>query len=139
MARNKDISVAVRNLVVSHWKEGKSVRSIGKILKLSKSTVFNIIDRFKKTNSVENKQRSWRLRIFDEREERWITRQVHFNPRTSAVKMILQCKSSFGKKKSVNPETVRNVLRKHKYPGRVLQRKPYISTANRQARLVKCM
>ncbi|GFV99135.1 transposable element Tcb1 transposase [Trichonephila clavipes] len=47
--------------------------------------------------------------------------------------MILQCKSRFGK--SVNPETVRNVLRKHKYYGRVPQRKPYISKANRQDRL----
>ncbi|GFY22130.1 HTH_Tnp_Tc3_2 domain-containing protein [Trichonephila clavipes] len=47
--------------------------------------------------------------------------------------MTLQCKSRFGK--SVNPETVRNVLRKRKYHGRVPQRKPYISKTNRQARL----
>ncbi|GFX15314.1 HTH_Tnp_Tc3_2 domain-containing protein [Trichonephila clavipes] len=109
-ARNKDISVGVRNLVISHWKEGKSVRCIEKILKLSKSTVSNIIDRFRKTKSVENKQKSGRPRIFNEREERRI-------------------------KKSVNPEIVRNVLRKHKYHGRVPHRKPYIGKANRQARL----
>ncbi|GFY08090.1 transposable element Tc1 transposase [Trichonephila clavipes] len=36
---HKDISVGVRNLVISHWKEGKSVRCIGKILELSKSAV----------------------------------------------------------------------------------------------------
>ncbi|GFW11981.1 HTH_Tnp_Tc3_2 domain-containing protein [Trichonephila clavipes] len=47
--------------------------------------------------------------------------------------MTLQCKSSFGK--SVKAETVRYVLRKRKYHGRVPQRKPYISKANRQARL----
>ncbi|GFX02146.1 hypothetical protein TNCV_1750311 [Trichonephila clavipes] len=47
--------------------------------------------------------------------------------------MTLQCKSRF--EKSVNLEIVRNVLRKHKYPGRVSQRNPYISKANRQARL----
>ncbi|GFW78713.1 HTH_Tnp_Tc3_2 domain-containing protein [Trichonephila clavipes] len=88
---------------------------------------------FNKTNSVENKQRSGRSRIFKEHEERWILRQVHINPRTSALKMTLQCKSRFGK--SVSPETVRYVLRKHKYHGRVPQRKPYISKANRQARL----
>ncbi|GFU37339.1 transposable element Tcb1 transposase [Trichonephila clavipes] len=44
--------------------------------------------------------------------------------------MTMQCKSRFGK--SVNPETVRNVLRKDKYRGRVAQKSP---TANRQARL----
>ncbi|GBN23761.1 Transposable element Tcb1 transposase [Araneus ventricosus] len=86
MARNKDISVDVRNLVINHRKNGKSVR-IGQILKLSNSTVFNIIRRFKKTNSVENKQRSGRPRTFSEREERWIVRHVHINPRTSAVKL----------------------------------------------------
>ncbi|GFT69734.1 HTH_Tnp_Tc3_2 domain-containing protein [Trichonephila clavipes] len=47
--------------------------------------------------------------------------------------MTLQCKSMFGK--SVNPETVRNVLRKHKYHGKVPQKKPYISKANRKTRL----
>ncbi|GFX26883.1 transposable element Tcb1 transposase [Trichonephila clavipes] len=47
--------------------------------------------------------------------------------------MTLQCKSRFGK--SVNPETVRNVLRKHKYHDKVHQRKPCISKANRHDRL----
>ena len=59
--------------------------------------------------------------------------QDYINPKTSAVKLTLQCKSRFGK--SVNPETVRNILRKYNYRARVPQRKPYISKANRQARL----
>ncbi|GBN34320.1 hypothetical protein AVEN_115453-1, partial [Araneus ventricosus] len=70
VARNKDISVDVRNLVIRHWKNGKSVRCIGQIMKLSKSTVFNINRRFKKTISVENQERSGRPRTFCEREER---------------------------------------------------------------------
>ncbi|GFY15688.1 hypothetical protein TNCV_1283331 [Trichonephila clavipes] len=47
--------------------------------------------------------------------------------------MTLQCKSRF--RKSVNPETVKNALRKHKYHSRVPQRKPYMSKkkANGQA------
>ncbi|GFW20961.1 HTH_Tnp_Tc3_2 domain-containing protein [Trichonephila clavipes] len=106
MARKQDILVGAQDPVISHWKEGKSVCGIGKILKLM-SPDFNIVNGFKKTNSVENKQRSGRPKTFNEREERWI----------------------------VNPKTVRNVLRKHKYHGRVPQRKPYISKANRQARL----
>ncbi|GBL92088.1 Transposable element Tcb1 transposase [Araneus ventricosus] len=70
---------------------------------------------------------------FSELEERWIVRQPHINPKTSAVKLTLKFKSRFWK--SVNPETVRNFLKKHKYYGRVPQRKPYISKANRKARL----
>ncbi|GBN10390.1 Transposable element Tc1 transposase [Araneus ventricosus] len=88
---------------------------------------------FNKTNSVENKEQSGRPRTFSEREKRWIVRQVHSNPRTSAIKLTLKCKSSF--RKSVNPETVGNVLRKHKYHSSVPRRKPYISKANLKARL----
>ncbi|GBL94260.1 Transposable element Tc1 transposase [Araneus ventricosus] len=99
----------------------------------SVTLLFNIIHRFKKTNSVENKQISGCPRAFSGREERRIVRQVRINPRTGTVKLTLKCKCRF--RKSVNPETVRNVLRKQKYHGRVPQRKPYISKANRKARL----
>ncbi|GBO30684.1 hypothetical protein AVEN_211103-1 [Araneus ventricosus] len=78
-------------------------------------------------------QRSGRPRTFSEREERWIVRQAHINPKTSAVKLTLKCKSRF--RKSVNPETVRNALRKLKYHVRLPRREPYISKANRKARL----
>ncbi|GBN02277.1 hypothetical protein AVEN_238159-1 [Araneus ventricosus] len=88
---------------------------------------------FKKTNSAETKQRSGCPRTFSELGERWIVRQAHINPKTSAVKLTLKFKSRL--RKSVNPETVRIVLKKHKYYGRVPRRKPYISKANRKARL----
>ncbi|GBL94256.1 hypothetical protein AVEN_16783-1 [Araneus ventricosus] len=120
-------------MVISRWKNGKSVSCIGQILKFSKSTVFNIVRRFKKENSVGNKQRSGRPRKFSEREERRIVRQVRINPRTGTVKLTLKCKCRF--RKSVNAETVRKVLRKQKYHGRVPQRKPYITKANLKARL----
>ena len=60
-------------------------------------------------------------------------REVYINPKTSAVKLTLQCKNRFGK--SVNPETVRNILRKHNYRVRVPQIKSYISKENQKARL----
>ncbi|GBL99321.1 hypothetical protein AVEN_165782-1, partial [Araneus ventricosus] len=88
---------------------------------------------FKRPNSAATKQRSGRPRTFSESEERWIVRQAHINPKTSAVKLTLKCKSRF--RKSVNPETVRNVLKKHNYHGRVPRRKPYISKTNLKARL----
>ncbi|GBN90376.1 hypothetical protein AVEN_43785-1 [Araneus ventricosus] len=104
----------------------------GLALRWFASTLFSLL-RFKKENSVGNKQRSGRPRKFSEREEMRIVRQVHINPRTRTVKLTLKCKCRF--RKSVNPETARNVLRKQKYHGRVRQRKPYISKANRKARL----
>ncbi|GBN45902.1 hypothetical protein AVEN_208283-1 [Araneus ventricosus] len=88
---------------------------------------------FKKTNCAETKQRSGCPRTFSEFEERWIVKQAHINPKPSAVKLTLKCKRRF--RESVNPETVRNVLKKKNYYGRVPRRKPYISKANRKARL----
>ncbi|GBN95342.1 hypothetical protein AVEN_28516-1 [Araneus ventricosus] len=129
-------SIAGRRLEIQcesqKWNSRTHSRN-GQILKLGKSTVFNIIRRFTKTNSVEKEKRSWRPRTFSETEERWIVRQVHINSRNSTVKLTLKCKSRF--RKSVNPETVGNALRKHKDHGRVPRRKPYISKANRKARL----
>ncbi|GFS97847.1 transposable element Tc1 transposase [Trichonephila clavipes] len=86
--------------------------------------------RFKKTVLKTSKDQGIQGYLMNVK-ERWVVRQVHINPRTSALKMTSQCKF----RKSVNPETVRNVLRKHKHHRRVPQRKPYISKANRQARL----
>ncbi|GBM88369.1 hypothetical protein AVEN_265901-1 [Araneus ventricosus] len=117
---------------------GRGVRDTGVGERKSRNdvTVKNCLIKFKvfrfnKKNSAETKQRSGCPRTFSE--ERWIVRQAHINPKTSAVKLTLKCKSRF--RKSVNPETVRNVLKKHKYYGRVLRRKPYISIANRKAKL----
>ena len=70
MARNKDVSLIVRNLMISHWENGKSVRCMRQILKLSKSTDFNINQI--QENSVENEQSSKCPRTFNESEKRWI-------------------------------------------------------------------
>ncbi|GBM43440.1 hypothetical protein AVEN_18607-1 [Araneus ventricosus] len=118
------------------YKVQRSPNAKPKVIHINRLAPYRATDhssKFKKTNIVENKQRSKSPRTFSEREERWIVRQVHINPRTSAVKLTLKCKSRF--RKSVNPETVTNVLRKLKYHGRVPRRKPYINKANRKARL----
>ncbi|GFS81659.1 transposable element Tc1 transposase [Trichonephila clavipes] len=61
-------------------------------------------------------------------------KQIHIDPRAREVKNdFVWCKNSFGK--SVNPETVRNVLRKHKYHGRVPQKSPTLAKQIEEARL----
>ena len=58
---------------------------------------------------------------------------VKNNPRISAPKLTSDMWERFGKK--VNPETVRNVIRKAGYNGRAARKKPYISEVNRRKRL----
>ncbi|GBM33301.1 hypothetical protein AVEN_101633-2 [Araneus ventricosus] len=86
----------------------------------------------KKTKSVE-KRRTGRPRRFTEHEERWIVRKITYNPKTGAVKLTLKAQQRFNK--SANSETVRNILRKYNFHGRVARRKPFLSKAHRRARL----
>ena len=134
MSRKKsEISINVRKLVIFHWNRGKSERKIGEIMNVSKSTVHNIISKYKKTNSVESKPRAGRLRCFTELEERWIIRKIICNPKTSAVRQTLKAQQRFNK--TASSETVRNILRKHNFHGRIARRKPFLSEKNRRARL----
>ncbi|GFV06673.1 hypothetical protein TNCV_2949951 [Trichonephila clavipes] len=58
---------------------------------------------FKKTNSVENKQRSGHPKIFKEREGKWIVRQAHVNPSISALKRTLQCEKAGSVENNARP------------------------------------
>lgn len=50
-------SVDIRQLIIKHFQDGKSIRKIGKIIDRSHSTVHNIIKRFKYSGLIENKPR----------------------------------------------------------------------------------
>lgn len=126
-------SVEVRNLVIKHFSDGKSVREIGKIVDRSHSTVHNIIKRFKSFNSVENRAKGGRKRIFTDSDERWIVQQIKKNPRLSAPKLTALASQYL--KKDANTETVRNILRKNNFHGRVARKKPLISKKNKINRL----
>ncbi|GBO23344.1 Transposable element Tc1 transposase [Araneus ventricosus] len=134
MGRKKsEISIDIRKLTICHWKRGSSERKIGEIVNVSKSTVHNIISKYKKTKSVKNIPRTGRPRRFTEREEMWILRKNTCNPKTSAVKLTLKAQQRFSK--SANSETVHNILRKYNFDGRVARRKPFLNKAYRRARL----
>ncbi|GBL75159.1 hypothetical protein AVEN_194409-1 [Araneus ventricosus] len=131
--KNSEISIDIRKLTIRHWKRGSSERKIREIVNVGKSTVPNIISKYKKTKSVKKRPRTGRPRPFTEREERWIVRKITCNPKTSAVKLTLKAQKRFNK--SANPEKVRNILRKYNFHGRVARRKTFPSKAHRRARL----
>ncbi|GBO38348.1 hypothetical protein AVEN_9289-1 [Araneus ventricosus] len=130
--KNRKISNSIGELTICHWKRGSSERKIGEIVNVSKSTVHNIISKYK-TKSVKNRPRAGRPRRFTEHEERWIVRKITCNPKASAVKLTLKAQQRFNK--SANPETVRNILRKYNFHGQVARKKPFLSKAHRRVRL----
>lgn len=126
-------SIEVRELIIKHYQIGMSVREIGDAVQRSHSTVHDIIKRFKTSNSVENKTKSGQPKKFTPSDERWIVNQIKKNPKLSAPKLTNLVSESL--QISVNPETVRNVLRKHNFHGRVAFKKPFVNDVNRKKRL----
>ncbi|GBL92705.1 Transposable element Tc1 transposase [Araneus ventricosus] len=134
MGRKKpEIRIEMKKLVVDHYKSGKSIRKVSDILKISKSIVFSIISKYRKTGSVENKVRTGRPAIFTPREQRWFVKKITINPKRSAVKLTLEARKRFGK--ISHPEIVRNILKNHDFQARVARRKPFISRVNQKERL----
>ena len=52
--RYKVTTNSIRNLIIHHFKNGKSIRTIRKLVKVIYSTVFPIIKRWKLCRTVEN-------------------------------------------------------------------------------------
>lgn len=131
--QNGQTSVEIRKLVIKHHLEGKTVRKIADIVKKSRSTVHDIIKRYKTEGRIENKQKISKRKIFNDTDERWLLRKIKEAPTTSAPKLTQMAQEYLSK--TCHPETVRNVLRKHNFHGRIARKKPFINKTNRLRRL----
>lgn len=116
-----------------HYKNGHSQKKIGELVDLSPATVQCIVQRFVHENRVVDKPRNAPNKIFTCAEERLITRKIKKNPKLSAPKLATQIEDELGKR--CHPETIRRVLRKNDFNGRVARKKPFISEKNRKIRL----
>ncbi|GFX88862.1 paired domain-containing protein [Trichonephila clavipes] len=125
MARKtKEISLDMRKHITELRKEGKSGREIGKILKLSFTTIGYIV---KKVFSVENKPRPGRPSKLTSRAKRMIVRSATNKPMTSAQNIVneLLSLSLSSCNVSVSAQTVRNVLHSAGLKARILRKKSY--------------
>lgn len=95
------------------------------MLKKVRTTVENIIQRFKNEGRVTNKPKISTKKLFSERQERWIVNQIKINPRLSAPKLRDMVEKHFNI--SCNAETIRRVLRKDGVNGRIARKKPFVS------------
>lgn len=114
-----------RKIVIDNHLQGKSEREIANIVNKSKSTVHDILKRYKEYNRISNKQRAPVKKKLSPRNEKFIMHEVQNDPFISAPKLATLLKTSFGKE--VHAETVRRVLRKNNFNGRVARKKPCIS------------
>lgn len=129
----KQTNVEVRQIIINNYNNGKSLREIGKIVNRSFATVQYIINKYKNENTIQRTPRNAVNKKLNEHDKRWILREIRQNPKLSAPKLTQKVQQYLGK--SVNPETVRRVLRENNFHGRIARNKPYINERNRQKRL----
>ncbi|KAL1497932.1 hypothetical protein ABEB36_008812 [Hypothenemus hampei] len=128
------VSTSERELIIHHLHSGKSYRQIGKIVNRSHTTVQGIVNRFLYQHRIKNKVRKSPKKIFNNYDERWILRKVAQDPKISAPRLAKLVEKYLHKK--VNPQTIRNLLNRHKIHSRVARKKPWVSKVNRTKRLI---
>ncbi|GFY18511.1 paired domain-containing protein [Trichonephila clavipes] len=86
--KTKEISLDIRKHITELRKEGKSFREIGKILKLSFTTVGYIVKKYLETGSVENKPRPGGPSKLTSRAKRMIVRSATNKSMPSAQNIV---------------------------------------------------
>lgn len=129
----RQTTISERELVIHHLKQGKSYAEIAEIVNRSRSTVQYIIKRYKDGNQVSNKVKRRSDKKLTASDERWILRKIKEDPTISAPKIAADIEKYLGKK--VSDSTVRRVLRKNNYHGRIARNKPFINDRNKKKRL----
>lgn len=133
MPKIKELPFSEKENIIKLFNENNSLGKIGKLVNRKKSTVQYIINKWKSSGCLDNSSRSGRPKILSPRDERRILKEVSENPFISAQNLANDIAITSGK--NVCPETVRKVIRKGGYKGRVARKKPFISEVNRVKRL----
>src|SRR5438128_2327345 len=90
----KELTEFERGEIIGLWKGKHSLRDIGKILNHPKSTVYNIIDNYKKQNLTTAMPRSGRPKLLTERNTRQLTKIVKNNRNNTLDEITEELNSS---------------------------------------------
>ena len=115
----KKVLIVIRDLVIQEWKGNVnrtlSQRQTGEKFKIPKSTVNNIIQKYKNTGDIVNFQGRGRKPIFTQREVKTLVRKVKVTLELSSPKLAVRMKNETGK--SVTSSCIQKILRKEGYHG----------------------
>ena len=131
--KRKQTSPDLRKIVIKLKNEGKSLKEIGEILNLSKSTVQVIVKNFETTGSYENKLRSGRPPKLNERIQRRILREINEHPMENAVCIVKGIEKDY--EIAAHAEIVRRSPKNGGLNCRVARRKPLWRDVNISKRL----
>ncbi|KAG2461527.1 TCB1 transposase, partial [Polypterus senegalus] len=130
--KSKELSVDLRDRIVSRHKSGEGYRKISAALKVPMSTVASIIRKWKKFETTRTVLRAGRPSKLSDRGRRALVREVTKNP---MVTLSEHQRSSVEKGEISRRTTISAAIHQSGLYGRVARRKPLLSKRHMAARL----
>lgn len=129
MPKKRELDAYTRKAIIRTKRSGQSADQVAKLFKVCRATVYNTINRFKETQSVESAKRTGRPRKTSAYTDRLIARKVVQNPKIT----VDQLKNDLSL--TIGLTQIRQRIHEAGLYGRVVRRKPFISATNRRKRM----
>ncbi|KAG2462665.1 TCB1 transposase, partial [Polypterus senegalus] len=130
--KSKELSVDLRDRIVSRHKSGEGYRKISAALKVPMSTVASIICKWKKLESTRTLPRAGRTSKLSDRGRRALVREVTKNPMVTLSELQ---RSSVERGEPSRRTTISAAIHQSGLYGKVARRKPLLSKRQMAARL----
>ena len=131
--RSKEISEDVKAIILNHKNNGKKVREISELVGIPKSTVQDIITRFRERGAHTTAARAGRPRKTTPADDRTIIRSVRKNRKLTAKEIMDTLPDDLATNLSL--QTVRNRIREKGFRGCTARRTPCVTKPNIKKRL----
>jgi transposase len=86
--KREGLSIALKKVVVQLYQNGEKIADIAQAVNKSLSSIYRVIRKFQNSGSLENRPRSGRPRLIDEREYRRLQRLVNVDCRAPLSEVI---------------------------------------------------
>ncbi len=125
MGRGSPIPPMLRRKIVERYQKGVSQRKIAKSLKLSSSTVHNIIQRFRESGTISVRKGQGRKTILDARDLRALRRHCITYRNATVMEITTWAQEYFQKTLAVN--TIHRAIRRCRLKLYRSKKKPYLN------------
>ncbi len=134
MGRRSPIPPMLRRKIVEQYQKGVSQRKIAKSLKLSSSTVHNIIQRFRESGTISVRKGQGRKTILDARDLRALRRHCITYRNATVMEITTWAQEYFQKTLSVN--TIHRAIRRCRLKLYRPKKKPYLNMIQKRRRFL---
>ncbi len=134
MGRGSPIPPMLRRKIVEQYQKGVSQRKIAKSLKLSSSTVHNIIQRFRESGTISVRKAQGRKTILDARDLRALRRHCITYRNATVMEITTWAQEYFQKTLSVN--TIHRAIRRCCLKLYRSKKKPYLNMIQKRRRFL---